>query len=331
MQQIQWQQRSSGVLSSPIRCVSKYGDGCSDAAWNRSSGPACDAAATETTGVVNTANGVAAEAAVEYTAAQYDVPASVETDAVMATRMRVVAACDAAATETTGVVNAANGVAAEAAVEYTAAQYDVPASVETDAMMVTRMGVVAACDAAATETTGVVNAANGVAAEAAVEYTAAQYDVSASVETDEVSAIQMEVVAACDAAAIETTGVVNAANGVAAGATVEYTAAQYDVSASMETDAMMSTRMEVVAACDAAATETTGVINATNGVAPEAAMGYTAAQYDVSTTGCKGNKEKMRSKLRRQKKRNNKAFKARSSDVQGGRKNTLFEVLVRAQ
>ena len=87
----------------------------------------------------------------------------------MATGMEVVSPCDAAAIETTDVMNAANEVAEEAAVRYTAVQYGVSTSVEVDAVMSTGMEVVAACDAAAIETTDVINAANEVAEEAAVE------------------------------------------------------------------------------------------------------------------------------------------------------------------
>ena len=50
----------------------------------------------------------------------------------------------------------------------------------------------------------------------------------------------------------------------------------------MEADAVMVIGMEAVAACGAAAIGTTGVINAANEVAAEAAVGYTTAQYDVS-------------------------------------------------
>ena len=55
-----------------------------------------------------------------------------------------------------------------------------------------------------------------------------------------------------------------------------------DVSASVEADAVMATGLEVLAACAVAAIETTRVINAANEVAAEVAVGYTAAQYDVS-------------------------------------------------
>ena len=99
--------------------------------------------------MVNAESGVihVAEAAVEYTAAQYDASTSVETDAVMLTgpggRVHVVVACDAAAIGPTGGLNAANGVAIEAVVEYTAAQYDVSANAETDAVIPPGIGVVA--------------------------------------------------------------------------------------------------------------------------------------------------------------------------------------------
>ena len=55
-----------------------------------------------------------------------------------------------------------------------------------------------------------------MATEAAVEYKTAQYDVSAGVETDAIIPTGIVVVVACDAAAIETTGVANAANTMAA-------------------------------------------------------------------------------------------------------------------